>query len=404
MPLLVSDAGLVIQGAAEIIEELAASWQSTDPTIGWGPLADVSDGSTLGRISKVHAGREAAVQAALQAVVLNMNPAVAAGYHLDTLAHLGGVVRDPATFAESDYGASVTSGATTIPEGSIVRNNRTLVDWVVVADVVAGAAGTHTTTIRARDVGPQDFLATDSWTIVTPVLNWTNFGASLDLPLEDAGTERETDAELRIKRQQALLAAGNDWDGIQAAVALVTGVSWVGGLNNTSGGTLDGVPYGAIEVVVEGGDDLEIAQAIYDHLPPGTQTFGETSETITMANGEPLEVFFTRPDPVEVWIRVTVSTAGAEYAPSPSLETQIEESVLAAAESTMAAPGVDVVPGALGANLWALSADVRTGRPTLTSIVVEVSLNGSTWQTTPLVFDHKERAEFSSTRVSVVGL
>lgn len=402
MPLLVNENGLVIQGQAEIAEELKTAWQ--DPDIGWGPLTDVSDSSTLGRVTAVHAGREAAIQQAIQAVILNMNPAVAEGYHLDTLAALGGVIRDPATFAESDLGASIVTGATTIPDGSIVRNNRTLQDWVVVGDVVAAGAGTYTTTIRARDVGPQDFLATDSWTIVTPVSNWTGFGASLDLPVEDAGTDRETDSELRVKRKEALLAAGNDWEAIQAAVELVVGVSFVGGLNNDTGGDLDGVPYGAVEVVVEGGDDLAIAQAIYSRLPPGTQTWGETSETITMANGEPFEVFFTRPDPIEMWIRVTVSTVGAEYAAAPSLETTLAETVLATAESTFSAPGVDVIPGALAFDLWQVSADPRTGRPTLTSILVEASLNGSTWQSTPFAFSHKERAEFSASRTSVVGL
>src|SRR6187402_1844471 len=172
MPLSVASLGLVTQGTSEIIEELAAAWQ--DPTDGFGPEADVSDSATLGRISKVHANRESLIQSALQTLVLNFDPAVAAGYYLDVLARLNGVERDPATYAESNYVAGVTSGATTIPEGAIVRNNRTEVEWVVVADVVAPGAGTYAVTIRARDTGPQDFLATDSWTIVTPSAGWTS--------------------------------------------------------------------------------------------------------------------------------------------------------------------------------------------------------------------------------------
>jgi uncharacterized phage protein gp47/JayE len=402
MPLSVSTTGLVTQGISEIIEELAAAWQ--DPDDGFGPEADVSDSSTLGRISKVQAGREAPIQAAIQTLVLNFDPAVAEGYFLDVLARLNGVTRDPATYAESDAVAGVTSGATTIPANAIVRNDRTDAEWVVVSDVVAPGAGTYAVTIRARAKGPQDFISTDTWTIVTPSSGWTTLETTLDLAIEDAGTNAETNAELRLKREEALLAAGNDWDAIQAAVGLVVGVSYVGGLNNTTGGTLDGVPYGAIEVVVEGGDDVAVAQAIYDHLPPGTRTFGVSSETITMANGGPLEVYFTRPTPIDVWIRVTVSTTGAEYATRPSLETEIEDAVLEHAQTAFGYPGIDVISGALGGPLWTLSADTRTGRPTLTSIVVEISLDGASWQTTPLEFDHKERAVFEAAHVSVVGL
>lgn len=403
MPLLVSSTGLIIQGTAEIIEELAAAWQ--DPADGFGPEADVSDSSTLGRISKVHAGRESAIQAALQTLVLNFDPAVAQGYYLDVLARLNGVQRDPATFAESASGMVITTGATTVPTGAIVRNNRTTVEWEIALDVVAPGAGTYGATIRARAAGgPQDFLSTDSWTIVTPVASWTVFGASLDLAIEDAGTETELDSDLRVKRTDALRAAGNDWEAIQAAVGLVTGVSYVGGLNNTTGGTLDGVPYGAIEAVVEGGDDAAIARAIYDHLPTGDQTFGTTSQAVVMVNGQSLDIFFTRPTPINVWVRITVSTTGAEYAARPTLEDELEAAVLARAQASFSSPGVDVIAGALGGPLWALSADTQTGRPTLTSLIAEISLNGSSWQTTPLVFTHKQRAVFAAARVSVVGL
>lgn len=402
MPLIVSENGLVIQGVAEIIDELNTTW--LDPDLGFGPQTNVSDSSTLGRITKVSAGREALVQSALQTLVLNMDPAVAAGYHLDVLCRLSGVERDPAEFAESNAIAAVATGATTIPEDSIIRNDRTQVDWATVGDLVFIGAGTQALTVRARETGEQDFLATDSWTIVTPVSNWGSVYASLDLSAEDAGTDAETDPDLRVKRLQSLIASGNDWDGIQAAVAQVPGVSFVGGLNNDTTGTLDGVPYGAIEVVVEGGDDQEVIEAIFEHLPPGTQTFGDESGMVTMANGEPLEIFYTRPAATNVWVRITVSTVGAEYAARPTLEDEIEAAVLSQAETLFSHPGADVITGAFVGPLWDLSKDALTGRPTLTSIVAETSLNGSTWQTTPLAFTHRFRAEFSASRISVVGL
>lgn len=400
MPIVIDETGVQIEGQAEIVNERAAALK--DPSV-WGPLADVTSSSVLGRMVNVDADREAAIQDALLQIVLNLDPATAVGYHLDVLARLVGVERQPATFALSTSGEVTTTGATTVPAGSIVRNLRTQADWVINDDVVAPGAGSYSATIRGRLSGVQDFLGSDSWSIVTPVANWSAFEASADLDPEDAGSEVETDTELRLRRTAALFDQGNDFDAIVAGVEQVAGVSYVGGLNNRTTGVVDGVPGGAIEIVVEGGDPTAIAQAIYDRLPPGTEAFGENYIAVTTRLGTTIDIGYTRPTDTDVWLRATVSSSGTEYATNPELEDLIVDTLLTEANATMASPGVDVVPRALEGSLWIATRDARTGRPTLSSILVERSTNGSSWSSSPLAIDHKHRADFDTARIEVVG-
>lgn len=400
MPLIIDETGVQTQGQAEIFDELAEAVK--DPAV-WGPNADTRANSNIGRMLNTLAERESAVQSALETLLLYLFPSAAPGYHLDLIAMLTGVERQGATYALSASGQVTTTGPTTVPAGAIVRNMRTLQDWVIDADVVAAGAGDYAATIRGRETGVLDFLASDSWSIVTPALNWSTFEATADLDPEDAGTERETDAELRIRRNLAQLAAGNDFDAIVAGVEQVTGVTYVGGLNNRSSSTVDGVPGGAIEIVVDGGDDTEIAQAIYDRLPPGTEAFGTTYVDITTRLGDPLPVGFTRPTDIDLWLRATVSASGASYPYNPDIVNLLTTTLLDTANAEMAAPGVDVVPRSLENALWDVTRDARTGRPTLTSILVEVSTNGVSWQSTPYTLTHKQRADWDSARIVIVG-
>lgn len=400
MALTIDETGVQIQGQAEIVNERAQAFK--DPSV-YGPNLDTGSTSNFGRMINVDADREAAIQDALLQLTLNLDPATAVGYHLDVLCRLIGVERQAATYALSTSGEITTTGATTVTAGSIVRNTRTLADWVINADVVAGAAGTFAATIRSRLTGVHDFLGSDTWTIVTPVANWSAFAASADLDPEDAGTDTETDAELRLRRSAALLDNGNDFDAIVANVEQVSGVTYVGGMNNRTGGTVDGVPAGAIEIVVEGGDPVEIAAAIYANLPPGTEAYGDDYEAVTTSLGTTIDIGYTRPTDTNVWLRATVSASGAEYAANPEIADLIATTLLEEANTVMSDPGVDVIPRALEGSIWVASRDARTGRPTLSSVLVERSLNGSTWSSDPLAIDHKHRADFDSARISVVG-
>lgn len=398
MALEITPSGVTIQTQAEIAAERAAELR--DPAV-LGPDFRPDDESTLlGRQTISVSEREARIQQALLTLVTNLNPNSAQGVHLDAIALIRGVEREPATFSQSPDGQFTFTGAGTVPSGSRVRNDRTGEDWVVVADVVAAGAGTETGSIQARETGPKSFLAADTWTITTPVANWSTFDTVGDIDPEDTGQDIESDEDLLARSNLAIEADGYSIEAIIANVEQVTGVTYVGGFANRTNATVDGVPSRAFEIVVEGGADADIRQAIYERLPPGSEPFGSVSGTVDLPDGTTLEVPFTRPSDVNVWLRITMTT-GAEYDPAFDFETIVEAAVLAEAEAD-ANPGVDVVPPSYQRVVWEATADSDTGRPTLVSVLVEGSLDGVVWVTTPLVMNHKQRPDFDSTRISTV--
>lgn len=398
MALEITPSGVTIQTQSEIAAERAAELR--DPAV-LGPEFRPDDESTLlGRQTISVSEREARIQQALLTLVTNLNPNSAEGVHLDAIALIRGVVREAATFSESPDGQFVFTAAGTVPDGARVRNDRTGEDWVVVGDVVAAGAGTESGTIRARETGPKSFLAADTWTITTPAVNWSTFDTVGDIDPEDTGQDRESDEDLLERSNLSLESDGYSVEAIIANVAQVTGVSYVGGFANRTNATVDGVPGRAFEIVVEGGADADIRQAIYERLPPGSEPFGAVSGTVDLPDGTTLDVPFTRPSDVNIWLRITMTT-GAEYDTAFDFTTLVEAAVLAQAEAD-ANPGVDVVPPSYQGIVWSTTADSDTGRPTLLSVLVEGSTDGIIWSTTRIALNHKQRPDFDSTRISTV--
>jgi len=61
-------------------------------------------------------------------------------------------------------------------------------------------------------------------------------------------------------------------------------------------------------LVVAGGDDTEIAEAIEVHKTPGTGTFGDTTELVYDNNGMPINISFQRAVTATIDCRITIST------------------------------------------------------------------------------------------------
>lgn len=146
---------------------------------------------------------------------------------------------------------------------------------------------------------------------------------------EVLGRNRETDTELRLRRAKSLAISGvATLDAIVSRVAQVDSVTSVTGTENKTLATVSGIPGKAFEIVVSGGDDTEIAQAIWDSKPAGIEAFGTTSENATDSSGTLQAVGFTRPTNVNLYVDVRYSLYSEELFPSAG-ENTIKEIVLA---------------------------------------------------------------------------
>lgn len=86
-----------------------------------------------------------------------------------------------------------------------------------------------------------------------------------------------------------------------------------------------GRPPHCVEVIVDGGDEKEIAEAILQKKSGGIETFGDNAVKVIGEYGDEITVKFRRPEQVYVWISVEITTDGGNI--DPDYVSIIQESI-----------------------------------------------------------------------------
>ena len=123
------------------------------------------------------------------------------------------------------------------------------------------------------------------------------------------GRARETDVELRQSYIAKSALRSNTMIGSIVA-ELLTNVadvsSAVGFENPTSQTDARGLPPHSIELIVEGGEDSEVASVIFRRKAGGIQTYGNVTVDVPGVYGESIPVSFSRPVEIHVWLHVAL--------------------------------------------------------------------------------------------------
>ena len=280
-----------------------------------------------------------------------LNPNTSFGVFLDSLAALTGTTRRWAT--HTLVLCTVTgSPDTTVPAGSLART-KAGDTFALTNDAVIGANGTVQAFFQAQESGPVPCEVGTLTQIMSPVLGWETVNNPSVAAL---GTDAESDTSLRQRRQQQLYRGEALLESIKSSVRQVEGVLSVYGYENYTSAveTIDGIsiqPH-SIYIVVDGGKDEDIAEAIYENKSLGCGYTGTEEVTVKGAFDVPYKVAFNRPDYKPIQISVTVE------APSTSVAVDIEQSVKNALSAWAAGKisgisgldlGVDVSPFEAGA-------------------------------------------------------
>ena len=150
-------------------------------------------------------------------------------------------------------------------------------------------------------------LANDITTIVNPIVGLTTID---NLVGGEAGSNAETDEQLRVRRLLDITSQSGCSDGAMATAlpGLVSGITYCSVTSNKtdSTDTFNRPPH-SVEVSVLGGDPTLIAQAIWQIAPAGIATYGNESIVILDSNGDSQTIYFTRPQPVYIWVRMTIT-------------------------------------------------------------------------------------------------
>jgi len=232
------------------------------------------------------------------------NPNAVTGQALDSLVLLNGLTRQ--VEQPSSVVLSITGlDATVIPIGSQVQDPilEDIYETTTEAIITGGIALVNATAIIP---GATITLASTVTDIITPINGWSTVTNNNDAIV---GRLNETDAELRLRRSRSLSLAGNSsFDSVLAAVQSTTGVTFVNiNENDTNTTNPDGVAPHTFEVVVDGGVDTQIAQAIWDKKPLGVATQGTSTEQVPDMLNNLHTINFSRPNGITIWLTADVT-------------------------------------------------------------------------------------------------
>lgn len=189
------------------------------------------------------------------------------------------------------------------PVAELIVENNVLLDGVtaVTTTIVTNTEGViqGSTNLQCLQFGPTAAPQRSVTEIETPVFG---LDSTINPTSGIVGRNRETDNELRVRREVEIQSAGAATVGaIQSALANVDNVqAAIVFYNNSAVVDLDGRPPHSIEAVVQGGDQVEIAQTLFETVAAGIGYFGDITQNAIDSEGFTHVTKFSRPTDVEL--------------------------------------------------------------------------------------------------------
>lgn len=196
-------------------------------------------------------------------------------------------------------------GTNTLTTASITVNTE-------FTEVTAGVLPNVTCTLEAETAGEINAYANTLTVIETPISGWDSFNNPSDI---DPGTDTETDAALRLRRDQTLATAGaSTVDSIRARLLEIEEVTEARVFENDDDVTdAYGRPAHSIECVVQDGADQDIVDSIWATKAAGIQTYGSESGTAADSMGFNHTVYFSRPTEIDIYVIVNLTVDADVY-------------------------------------------------------------------------------------------
>lgn len=123
------------------------------------------------------------------------------------------------------------------------------------------------------------------------------------------GYETESDESLRERLQLVGTEQTHIKDGLYFALLLLNGVSFAKVIDNNTDAVMHGeIPARYFSAIIIGGNDIEVANTVYDFMQNGNPSFGEQSLIVSSKRGQKYPVYFTRAIEQSVTIVITLTT------------------------------------------------------------------------------------------------
>ncbi len=241
-------------------------------------LPDTPDGQIL----LIVANEIAKIFEQMQVVYHSFIPSFSEGVQLDNVNEIRAIYRKQAT--KSTITATVAGAAgTTVPTGSIAstssNNDKFLTKETVVIPNLGGGLGSINVEMESEEYGPIIAYSGTLTVIETPIAGWESIINISDAAL---GEDQESDVDFRARAEKELALNGKaTLDAIRSNLYEVPNVESVYIFeNNSVVEDGEGRPAKSFEVIIQGGDNFEIAQKIWQIKPCGIETFSTANVSV----------------------------------------------------------------------------------------------------------------------------
>lgn len=261
--------------------------------------------SVFGQIVGIFSEREAELWDMSENVYLSQYPSTAQGDQLSNVVMFNGITRQEATSSTATLTLTGTDG-TIISAGASFSTSDTKKAFLTDSDATI-SGGTATVTATAEFTGATEAVAGTITVIDNPLFGLDSVTNATDA---DVGSDEETDAELRERRELSTVALGQNLvDALFGRVSNLDGVTDALVISNgTDAVDANGIPAHQFLTVVRGGTNADIANAVWINTPQGILSFGSITEVITDSQGFQQNVKFSRPTDIDIYFDVTVTT------------------------------------------------------------------------------------------------
>lgn len=395
-PFGLTPTGFVRKNLTDITTELEADQRADiDQNLTFG------DEEPLTQLNGTYGEQLAQAWEVLETVAM-VDPDGAKDFRLDQISNITGTRRDLDTYSTVIL-SCVFSGVVNLTAGlqKVRHDSIPTIEFVVLMDYVSPGAGAHDVLFRATVTGPVQAASGTLTDIVVPAAGWLSANNVKDA---DPGTNRQKDSDLKEKRQRELASGGGASEPtLYSKISRVEGVTSLLLLNNRTRYTdSDGVPSKAVEAIVLGGDDADIAQALFLYASTGAGFHGNTEVEVLDSTGKKHLIKFTRPTEVDVWMTLEIKR-NSNYIGETAHKALIAE------QSAEYDPGEDVYLSRVTVHGFGLSpeelADTETIRPVTGIIDVRSVLLGTTepGQTAnSLDINPRQIAKYDTSRITLL--
>ena len=310
MTIQYDSSGIITQNLTEILDERE---NNLKPIMGEDFVIDKT--TPIGNMELADASSELTIQELIAWLIPNQLDAnTATGYFLDCICEKNRIYRKQPQYTTLNLKLKGTKDSQFYSGDITVLDNLSGLYYDLNEDCIIGEDGTVVAKFICQDYGENYPLETSKLDIQTPVVGLDSVELNIDNLNLVLGRLTETDEELRRRRMYSVQQTSTTTLGsIQAVIYSIDGVKHVTYFENDTEKTDDrGLPMKSFEFIVDGGDEVEITDAIFNNKTVGTRAFGTTQIIKHDSEGNTYYICYTKATPVNIGIDIELTVGSAQ--------------------------------------------------------------------------------------------